>query len=49
MFHLQDPFATQGRVLDPEKYALDRLLQSNDTCVLEFLAQLKFELNKYQR
>lgn len=44
LFHADDPFAKDRRPLSPDRFALDRLLQSSDRYVQQFLAQLRSEL-----
>lgn len=47
LFNSEDPFALK-RDLNPDQFALDALLPSNDPHILKFINQLKFELNGYQ-
>lgn len=44
LFDQQDPFATQRHYLYPDKYALDSLLDSNNSYIKKFVRQLQFEL-----
>lgn len=48
LFNFEDPLANKtGRVLEPEKYALDGLLKSEDPDILKFIKQFEFEINGY--
>ncbi len=41
-----DPFAENGRKLDPFKYALDSLLNDKDEYIQKFIAQFRYEFNE---